>query len=311
MAGMKTNASQLFAWSIAGVAVLALAITAVLGQVGGDSESSAASGASDGGAASYLYVQTADSGTLEVDGEDGYLLTLTGVNPTSTYFADRPSRDAGTFTVEDMLAAVFVSTLTPPNAALVTSDGEREYTLALTLTDPVYDPAAGTLSFAATALEDVPAGLDHLSFDTHADATSVEFGPVELFIDDGFNSCDVTIENYSSYALELDSYSPTSHDRWRGGSPPEFINPNTTVTVRFRFHAENATKHASITYKNAQKSDAKHIEMDFRCDAYLTRGLTCTPPPETTIKYYHCQLPTRSSDSRFTIVNSVIDTTVT
>ena len=69
----------------------------------------------------YLFVQPFDGGTwAPKPGAEGvYLLTLTGVAANTTYFSDRPERDAGLAPTQQFLDGIGFAPENPPNAALV------------------------------------------------------------------------------------------------------------------------------------------------------------------------------------------------
>ncbi|MBN1346027.1 MAG: hypothetical protein JXQ73_25290 [Phycisphaerae bacterium] len=138
---------------------------------------------------SYLYVVTADAGTLVADGEDAntYTLTLTGVMPDAIYFSDRPERSAGDETVQefvdDWAASGFEDD--PPNGAIVLHTGDPNGDVVIVeLTGPVYDTATATLRLTAAILTDEQTGA-LAAYGTMADAAIPEaFTTASLFIDD-------------------------------------------------------------------------------------------------------------------------------
>lgn len=114
----------------------------------------------------WLFVQTAESVTLE----DG-VLTLHGVSPATIFFSDRPERIAA-----HGLTAQFVTYWQdledngfgedPPNATLAIVENDEADDVVLTLAHPVLD--GGTLRYRVNVLE----GADE-----------VEGGPCSLFVD--------------------------------------------------------------------------------------------------------------------------------
>lgn len=312
---MKLGLSQVLPWAVALIAVVALGATAIVNAADSNvlaaGEGVGASADVGDPAPDYLYVVIADAGSLAAGENGALLLTLTGVATRGTYFSDRPERDAGSLAIDDLMAEIFVPDLSAPNAALVAGRDDDEFTLALTLTEPVYDAAAATLSFAVSPLEELPAGLSHLDADSDPDSAPSDFQPVELFIDSGHHTCTVIVENYSSYALELGSYSPTKTSSWRGGAPAEFINPGDTVEITYRYTNDSNQQHVAVTYRNAQKSDARPLDLTWVCRASKhVLSFNCSQQTSAT-PYYHCVLSAAGSEGRFTIVNSVVDTTVT
>ena len=114
-----------------------------------------------------LFVQTAAGAR----GGDG-LLTLTGVSPSTLYFADRPRRDVGHLSTDDFVALWAEGDnsfeVDPPNAVLsfLQAGDDMPQDAVVLLRDPqLFD---GQLSYAIEILEG---------------AVPVECGPVSLFID--------------------------------------------------------------------------------------------------------------------------------
>ncbi|PVZ95844.1 hypothetical protein DDQ50_05110 [Amnibacterium flavum] len=143
----------------------------------------AASNADD--SANYLFVQEATSGTFLPSSDDYYDLVLTGVEDHTVYFADRPTRDAGSLPT-DQFISTFNWAPVAPNAAIVLRHGDSDaQTLAVTLDEPSYDASAGTVRYRAKTLG-TTANTDLASFDDSLDASIPEsFDDVALFIDDG------------------------------------------------------------------------------------------------------------------------------
>ena len=131
------------------------------------------SGAGDGHQSeSNLLVQTAESGGFTGTGQD-VTLTLRPVSAVTTVFSDRPERDSGTITT-----AEFASTFDqafgddPPNADVSSLErGRGQFTVELS--DPRYDEATRTLTYAAR-----PIGADGSDLPGR-------IGPVSVFIDSG------------------------------------------------------------------------------------------------------------------------------
>jgi hypothetical protein len=133
-----------------------------------------------------LYVMNASGGTYApAPGEDDFVLVLTGVNPTATWFADRPARRAGTSSVDEAIKAIgFSGKAGPPNAVLELPDAPADQNAtAVTLNDPVYDPAAATLQFSVQRLGKV-GGLLRGHRRALDRGVAESFGPAGLFIDD-------------------------------------------------------------------------------------------------------------------------------
>ncbi len=138
--------------------------------------------------APVLYVMNASGGTLAPgSADDELVLALTGVNPTSTWFTDRPARRAGTAPVGPALKSIgFSGDQGPPNAVLeIPGAPADENAVALTLTEPVYDDAAATLQFTATTLERVGSSRGLQPYRRILDESVTEsFDAASLFIDD-------------------------------------------------------------------------------------------------------------------------------
>ena len=127
-------------------------------------------------AASLLYVQNADGGTLTET-----TLTLTGVSDQTGWFTDRPYREAGR-----MMTAEFVALFSeeeansfgedPPNADLTCESGEEVVNRVVTLTEPLYDEAAETLTYTAELVPTADGDDSFAGITCDADA--------HLFIDD-------------------------------------------------------------------------------------------------------------------------------
>lgn len=148
----------------------------------------------------YLFVQPFDAGTwAPKPGQEGtFILTLTGAAANTTYFSDRPERDAGLAPTQPFLEGLGFTPENPPNAAIVaqTDNGEQDV-LVVQLFDPVYDAAAATLVYDARVVADYGGrGLAHLAQQQTDYELAASFGEGSLFIDDCpdstdncFNSC--------------------------------------------------------------------------------------------------------------------------
>jgi hypothetical protein len=133
---------------------------------------------------SFLFALTSDGGGFEPGTGSEYTLTLTGVDPHTIVFADRPRRDAAvldTGTFVNAWEGSFADAA--PNAVLVEHEPGVD-SLVLVLKDPVYDAAAATLRYTATVTSDerVPDRVKAL-VDTTADSVPETFADASLFID--------------------------------------------------------------------------------------------------------------------------------
>lgn len=148
---------------------------------------------------SFLFIQNAGATTLTpVDGAM-HTLTMTGIAAQTLYFSDRPARITGTDPTAAFIKAwdtLFATS--PPNATLIghpTVGDDVDVAVVVSLTDPVYDEAAETLTYQAEIL-----GANRIENRIFEDAavTSVdgpqEFAEAHLFIDTDYVACDACIE---------------------------------------------------------------------------------------------------------------------
>jgi hypothetical protein len=68
--------------------------------------------------ASWLFVVTADAGTVVAAGCDALTIKLSGTAPRAVAFTDRPQRKAKAVKTPDLWAALYADGAAPPNAAL-------------------------------------------------------------------------------------------------------------------------------------------------------------------------------------------------
>jgi hypothetical protein len=135
-----------------------------------------------------LFVQKGSSGALRpLPGQqDAYRLTLNGVDPNVTFFADRPERLAGTISNKELLAGAFDQAGDPPNAALaVDPPGEPGQAIVpVELSEPRLDRKAARMTYLATLLDNPRESLAGFAYSDPAKAP-LKFGAIELFIDAG------------------------------------------------------------------------------------------------------------------------------
>ena len=126
---------------------LALAASVLVGPSAAHAESSQPSSAPPV-TASKLFVQDAQSATAERKRGKRWTITLTGVNATTLWFADRPERDAGRQSTRSFVRgwAGFGFTADPPNAVIQHSDSDG---VAVELKNPRYNRKAATLTYTA------------------------------------------------------------------------------------------------------------------------------------------------------------------
>jgi hypothetical protein len=134
-----------------------------------------------------LYVQTFSRATIQQDANDpgAFTITLEGSTGQTVYFSDRPERIVGTLTDEAFVDGRAFDPADPPNAAIVTITGDGEQVLVVELTEPAYDAATGTVSYAAMELQGQPEGdvLASLAARQTGADMGDSLGPVTLFID--------------------------------------------------------------------------------------------------------------------------------
>ena len=142
-------------------------------------------------AASRLYVQDAAGGTLTET-----TLLLSGTDESTLWFTDRPYRDTGQIRTADFVALFSEQGANsfaenPPNADFTCESGGEVVNQAVTLTDPILDQTAGTLSYTAEILPTVGEGDSFTGISCD--------GSAHLFIDDA--------EDRRNLGMELLGYS--------------------------------------------------------------------------------------------------------
>lgn len=164
-----------------------------------------ASPATLGDDGSFLFVQTATSGSFTPNPNAGtpvangtpvasggadYLLTLEGHTGGTIYFSDRPERIFGDAPTQKFLDGLGFSPNNPPNAAIVThGDDGTEDVLVVELLNPAYDEAAGSLTYGVTVLSDYSGeGLAYVAAQQQDSQLAATFGRTSLFIDDCSNA---------------------------------------------------------------------------------------------------------------------------
>ncbi|MGE0228783.1 MAG: hypothetical protein AB7I38_00355 [Dehalococcoidia bacterium] len=230
---------------------------------------------------SYLYVQTSRGGSLRDLGNGSYALELSGVAPRSTYFGDRPARDAGTVAPDEMIRTVWEPDLPAPNAALVATNaaGDR-VTAPFELTQPTYDAASATMTFTANLLETLPQELENLGLADEGTLAG-DFADADLFIDTTFNHCNIEVENYTNVPFELKSKDPSDDNRWGPGDPPTYLNPNAaTTTFKYKYRSNSAQKSGQVVYYNPFNS-SETLTLEWTCrgnDGLVRDGTASTHP---------------------------------
>ncbi len=156
--------------------------------------------APSGDDATFLFVQSATSGTFAANPDAGtpavdgtavtgggadYLLTLEGHTGSTVYFSDRPERIFGESPTPAFLTGLGFTPDNPPNAALVTSDADgNEDILVVELLTPAYDADAGSVTYGVNILSDYEGGLDFVAQRQADEDLAPSFGEASLFIDD-------------------------------------------------------------------------------------------------------------------------------
>ena len=125
----------------------------------------------------FLYVQTAHSGTLSAEKADGRrTLTLNDVSPVTVYFSDRPERITGHEPTEDFIAGWKQGqdsfAVNPPNAALDIISEDSQSLFIVELMRATHDPQTHTLEYEIIILDNESGG-----------EVPSTFGEAALFID--------------------------------------------------------------------------------------------------------------------------------
>jgi hypothetical protein len=147
-------------------------------------------GPDDPDAEQVLAVVNTGGGTFRETGH-GYRLTLTEVAPRAVWFSDRPSRDAGSYAIDELEDVFFVDE-DAPNAALEVFSGRGAgEVVVVELASPRYEAKAGRLVLDARVL-----GRDEVlstALEGHAELATDDppnrFGSAALFIDDASGGC--------------------------------------------------------------------------------------------------------------------------
>jgi hypothetical protein len=137
---------------------------------------------------SFLFVQSFQSGTLapKAGGGDAFTLTLDHGLGQTVYFSDRPERVFGATPTAQFLQTFPFGENNPPNAALVleAAPGDTDV-IVMELTNPAYDEATHTATYAAKLLADYEKlGITFQEKPKGAAEVHPQFGAASLFIDD-------------------------------------------------------------------------------------------------------------------------------
>lgn len=186
----------------------------------------------------FLYVQTAHSGSLSREGADGQrTLTLSQVSPVTTYFSERPARETGhqstqEFTAEWSMGEDSFAT-NPPNAALDILGEDSQSLVIVELINVKYDAATQTLEYQVIILDDESNGNIPEKFDE-----------VALFIDSTHKDlhCECRSKNVGeSCFCEFDySLGKFATKEFRGFCSQDKVEPK-------RISVSNISKHTTCT----------------------------------------------------------------
>ena len=133
--------------------------------------------------AKFLFIQSAQSGSVSEINATTSTLELNDVTDKTIFFSDRPDRIVGSANTTDFIGNWSIGennfAVDPPNAVLIVDDIEqREDYAIIELFNPQYDPEANTLKYDITA-ENATTTTTTLSINLPD-----EFGQSTLVIDD-------------------------------------------------------------------------------------------------------------------------------
>jgi hypothetical protein len=124
-------------------------------------------------ATSWLFVVTADAGTVAATGGDALTIKLSGTAPRAVAFTDRPQREAKAVKTPDLWAALYADGAAPPNAALSFEHAGETVVVPLEMLNVT--GAAPNYTVAARALG--AGGLSYLAAEMVGDGAAVVRGP--------------------------------------------------------------------------------------------------------------------------------------
>lgn len=142
------------------------------------------------GEVSWLYSQSADAAELDDLGDGNYRLILRDIDPHTIQFSDRPDRLVEIIDTARLVhhwEELFADSA--PNAVLIEHepDGATD-SLVVVLTNPVYDLAAGTLTYDVEILADEHHPERLVALVDHHQRPPVTMRAVSLFIDSVHNA---------------------------------------------------------------------------------------------------------------------------
>jgi hypothetical protein len=161
-------------------------------------------------APSTLFASDGHSGTLvPVAGSPGeYTLTVKGVHPNVLYFLDRPGNEVGAMPLQRMLDSFFKKPgVDAPNAAInaiVPQQGDHQSLMGVKLLSAKYDAGRKQVTYRIRASKQgPPERREHGRTDVTLPAS---FMHPSLYIDDGGNTCSVSLANYTSISFPAYSW---------------------------------------------------------------------------------------------------------
>ena len=136
----------------------------------------------------FLFVQAFQSGSIAPSEttEGRYTAILEHGLGQTIYFSDRPDRIVGTTPTGQFLDGLGFPRDNPPNAAIITDNGDGESTLAVVeLFAPAYDADTATVSYELAVLEqwEDTVGMGFTETPVDLGAIGASFGTAHLFID--------------------------------------------------------------------------------------------------------------------------------
>ena len=155
-----------------------------------------------------MYVQLADTGIMKFKSTTGctFELDLTGANPLTTWFTDRPQRQSGRFANARFFRFIGATAKDPVNAAVVVEIAGRQAVVPVELWGG--KASKGKLSYRGRWLKAGAASkfdtttTKHLPCDRRASGRSAKFELVQLFID-GAPPSESMVLGCDEFALQL------------------------------------------------------------------------------------------------------------
>lgn len=104
----------------------------------------------------FLFIQSAQSGSISDVNATTYTLELNDVSDKTIMFSDRPDRIVAATNTTDFIGNWSIGpdsfAIDPPNAVVILDDEVQRHLAVIELFNPVYDPFTDTLKFDITAL---------------------------------------------------------------------------------------------------------------------------------------------------------------